>query len=139
MRIVSTSYSKTEDFDGPQDWLKRISFYTGILEVLARQHEVISFERINYEGTLWHNGVYYYFITVEKKVVQFTGNMHRLIKELRPEVVLVNGLIFPIQLIQLHFTLGGKVKIIALHRAERPFTGVKKYFQKLADRYIYAY
>ena len=139
MRIVSTSYSKTEDFDNPQEWLKRISFYTGILESLAGQHEVTSFERINYEGTCRQNGVDYYFTRLKKKVVRFPFKMHRLIKDLRPDVVLVNGLIFPIQLIQLHFALGRRVKLIAVHRAERPFNGIKKYCQKLADRYIHAY
>ncbi len=139
MRIVSTSYSKTENFDNPQEWLKRVSFYTGILEELARQHEVMSIERINYEGTCQQNGVYYYFIDLGKPVVRFPLKMHRLIRRLRPDVVLVNGLIFPLQVIQLRFALGSKVKIIGLHRAEWPFKGIKKYFQKVADRYVHAY
>jgi hypothetical protein len=50
MKIVSTSYSKTKTFTDPQKWLERISFYTGILEELARDHEMTSIERINYEG-----------------------------------------------------------------------------------------
>ena len=139
MRIVSTSYSKTEDFDNPHDWLERVSFYTGILEQLATQHDVTSFERINYEGRMQQNAVNYYFIKLKKTVIRFPFKMHRLIKDLQPEVVLVNGLIFPIQVIQLRFALGRNVMIIALHRAERPFKGVKKYFQKLADRHIHAY
>ena len=139
MRIVSTSYSKTEDFDNPAEWLKRISFYSGILRELGRQHEVTGIERINYEGTHEQDGVCYHFIKLNKTVVRFPFKMHRLIKDLRPDVVLINGLIFPMQVIQLHFAVGRKAKIIVLHRAERPFTGIKKYLQKLADRYIHAY
>jgi glycosyltransferase involved in cell wall biosynthesis len=65
--------------------------------------------------------------------------MHRLIKSHRPDVIFVNGLIFPLQIIQLRLKVGKGVKIIVLHRAEKLSTGVKKYLQKMADRCIDAY
>jgi len=139
MRIVSTSYSKTEEFNDPQAWLKRINFYTGILDGLARNNEVFSIERINYEGAYQQNAVQYHFIKLQKKVVHFPWRMHRLIKKLRPDVVLVNGLIFPLQIIQLRLFLGKKTKIIVFHRAEKPFTGIKRNLQQLADGCINAY
>ncbi len=139
MKIVSTSYSKTKEFSDPQKWLKRINFYSGILEELAREHEVISIERINYEGKHEQNRVQYYFTRLKKKTVHFPVRMHHLIKALQPGVVLVNGLIFPLQVIQLKLKLGSSVKIILIHRSEKPFTGIKKYLQRFADRYIDAY
>lgn len=139
MRIVSTSYSKTEEFDNPPDWLKRISFFTGILDELAKQHEVISIERINYEGKFEQSGVQYFFIRQKKRTVRFPQRMHRLIKKLRPDVVFVNGLIFPLQVLQLRFALGRSVKIIGIHHAEKPFNGLKKKLQQLADNCINAY
>jgi glycosyltransferase involved in cell wall biosynthesis len=65
--------------------------------------------------------------------------MHRLLKRLKPDVVLVNGFIFPLQIIQLRLKLGPAVQIIVLHRAEKPFKGVKRYLQKLADKCVDAY
>jgi len=139
MKIVSTSYSKTSAFTDPKKWLERINFYTGILEELAKRHEVISIERINYEGELKQGGVHYFFLRQKKKVILFPGVMHRLVKKLKPDVVFVNGFIFPLQIIQLRVKLGRAVKIIILHRAEKPFGGLKKYLQKLADRSVDAY
>jgi glycosyltransferase involved in cell wall biosynthesis len=139
MKIVSTSYSKTEEFDNPQDWIKRISFYTGILDELARQHEVISIERINYDGEFKQKGVHYFFLRQKKKVIRFPRRMHRIIKQLKPDVVFVNGFIFPLQTVQLRLKLGKAVKIIVLHRAEKPFKGIKRYLQKLADKCVDAY
>ncbi|MBD0375211.1 MAG: glycosyltransferase family 4 protein [Flavisolibacter sp.] len=139
MRIVSTSYSKTEEYSDPQNWLKRISFYTGILEELTKQHKVYSIERINYKGKYQQNGVDYYFIQLTNKVIRFPWKMHRLIKKLQPDVVLVNGFIFPLQIIQLRLTLGKQVKIIVLHRAEKPFSHFKKWLQALADKCVEAY
>lgn len=139
MKIISTSYIKTGEFDNPQDWLKRIDFYTGILEELARQHEVISIERINYEGMYQQNGVHYQFIHLKKKIALFPWRMHRFIKKQQPDVVLVHGFIFPLQIIQLRWTLGKKVKIIVQNHAEKPTPGIKSFFQRLADRYISVY
>ncbi len=139
MKTVSTSYSKTPEFNNPRDWLERISFYAGILEELAREHEVVSIERINYEGRCEQNGVQYYFTRLKRKTVYFPWRMHRVIKNLQPDVVLVNGLIFPLQVILLRLKLGNSVKIILIHRSEKPFTGIKKYLQRFADRFVNAY
>lgn len=139
MRIVSTGYSKTTAFDNPLDWLKKISFYTGLLEELAKGHEVMSIERINYEGELQQNGVAYFFILLKRKVVRFPWRMHRLIKRLRPDVIFVNGFIFPLQILQLRLKVGRRVKIFVLHRAEKPAAGFRKYLQKLADKCVNGY
>ena len=139
MRIVSTSYSGTPSFNDPQAWLERISFYTGLLEKLSLEHEVHSIERINFEGSLDCRGVHYHFINIKGERVIFPRKIHRLIKKLEPEVVLVNGFIFPFQIIQLRLALGHKTRIIVLHRAELPLKGWKRYLHSLADRYVYAY
>lgn len=139
MTILSTSYSKTPEFDDPQDWLKKISFYTGILEQLSRQNEVISIERINYEGEYKQNDVDYRFIRLKNKTVLFPWRMHRIIKKMKPDVVMINGFIFPLQIIQLRLKLGKGVKIIVINRAEKPSSGFRKILQRLADRYVHAY
>jgi len=139
MKLIFTSYGKTSEYDQPKEWLKRIDAYTGILEELAKQHEVISIERINYEGEYLQGGVRYYFVKTKNKVARFPFHTHKLIKAFKPRVVFINGFIFPIQIIQLRITLGRKPKIIILHRAEKPFTGLKKWFQKIADKCVDAY
>ncbi len=139
MKIVSTSYSKTARYSDPQLWLDRISFYTVILEELAIRHQVKSIERISHEGMLKQKGVDYHFIDLKQTVSRLPRRMHLLIKSWQPDVVLVNGFIFPMQIIQLRHTLGDAVKIIVLHRSEKPFRGLKKRLQQLADRCVDAY
>lgn len=139
MRIVSTSYSGTPAYDDPQAWLKRISFYTGLLEHLSHTHEVHSIERINYEGSLTQKGVHYHFINIGGERVIFPFHMHQLIRKLDPDVVFVNGFIFPFQLLQLRFALAKKTRIVVLHRAELPFKGWKRYMQVVADKFVDAY
>jgi glycosyltransferase involved in cell wall biosynthesis len=61
------------------------------------------------------------------------------LKKIKPDLVLVQGLIFPVQVLALRFFVGEKTKIMIMHQACRPFTGVKKIIQKLADKYIHLY
>lgn len=139
MKFVFTSYSSSPEYNLPEDWLDRINAYTGILEKLGIEHTVTGIERINYEGEYEKNNVQYLFTRQTKRTVRFPFRQHRLVKKLKPDVVFINGLIFPLQVIQLRWKLGKAVKIIMLHRGERPFRGLKGYLQKLADRMIDAY
>ena len=139
MKIVSTSYTNTPAFSDPVVWLNRISFYTGILEELARKHDVQSIEQINYNGLLDVNNVKYHFLNFKKSRLYFPRRLHTHIKALQPDVVFVNGLIFPLQVIQLRMKLGKQVKIILLHRGEMPYSGIKRWLQKIADKSVDAY
>ncbi len=139
MKIVSTSYVNTKEYHEPEKWLQRISFYTGLLEELAKQYEVESIEQINYNGVVKKNGVTYHFLNFKKKKLRFPFALHRYIKKLNPDIVFVNGFVFPFQIMQLRKALGKTVSIIVLHRAEKPFSGIKRYLQKQADNEVNAY
>jgi glycosyltransferase involved in cell wall biosynthesis len=139
MRIISTSYTNTLEFNDPNKWLNRICFYTGILEEMAKKHDVESIEQINYSGKLEQNGVVYNFLNFGDKKNYFPFKLHKYIKKLKPDIVFINGFIFPLQIIQLRMTLGRDVKIIVFHRAERPFTGMKRWLQQVADNSVDAY
>src|SRR4030095_15925594 len=66
-------------------------------------------------------------------------SFHQQVKQHKPDIVFINGFNFPLQVLLLKLTLGKQVGIIVLHRAERPFRGIKKWFQKIADRCVNAY
>jgi len=137
MKFVFASYVYTPEFNNPVKWLNRISFYTGILEELAKTHQVISIEQIDYEGEHLQNGVQYLFKRFPHSL--FPLESHRFIKQLNPDVVVIQGLHFPLQVMQLRLFLGTKTNIMIQNHAEQPFTGLKKHLQKLADRFTDAY
>lgn len=137
MKIISTGYSHTGEYKDPHRWLQRISFYTGILEELAKHHLVESIEQINYSGEHEQQGVKYHFLN--KKVYGSFINLNHFIKRLQPDVVMVNGFIFPLQVLHLRWVLGRRVKLIVMHRAEKPAKGYKRLLQRLAGNRIDAY
>jgi glycosyltransferase involved in cell wall biosynthesis len=139
MKLVFTSYNGSPEYSDPETWLKRINGWTGILEQLAINNTVTDIEQINYEGEYRQNGVHYYFTRAKKRKIRFPWRMHRFIKRLQPDIVFVNGFIFPLQIIQLKWKLGKAVKIIVINHAEKPFTGFRKFFQRQADKYVHRY
>ncbi len=138
MKLLFTSYASTPEYIDPERWLNRIRAYTGILEELAKEHEVIAIERINYEGELNKNGVRYIFQR-QLRTLYFPLPQHRLIRSLKPDAVFVNGFIFPLQILQLREVIGPNTRLIVLHRAEKPYKGIKGWLQKKADRVVDAY
>jgi glycosyltransferase involved in cell wall biosynthesis len=139
MRFVFASYVYTEEYNHPEEWLRHIRFYGGILESLSKKNDVISIEQIDYEGQYLQGGVDYRFKRFPKSSLYVPIELHRFIKGCKPDVVFIQGLHFPLQVIQLRMMLGRKVKIMVQNHAEKPFTGFKKYLQKIADRAIDAY
>ncbi|MDO3624784.1 glycosyltransferase family 4 protein [Mucilaginibacter sp. BT774] len=138
MKYVFAGYVYTGDYNLPQAWLERIKAYTGILEALAKQNIVISIQQIDYEGQYDKNGVKYYFKRFGSPAY-FPSPLHGFIKSLKPDVVIVQSFNHPFQVIQLRFLLGKGTKVIVHNHAELPFTGIKKYLQRLADKYVNAY
>ncbi len=139
MKIISTSYTNTSAFSDPRLWLDRISFYIGILEGLAKKYEVESIEQINYQGRMERNSVLYHFLDFRKPKLYFPVALHKFIKDRKPDIVFVNGFIFPLQIMQLRLALGEKVKIIVINRSEKPYKGVRRWLQRRADKCVDAY
>jgi glycosyltransferase involved in cell wall biosynthesis len=134
MRIVFLSYNYSPDINSPEEWLKRLHFYIGWSECLAKNHTVIRIDQINYEGTFTHRGIEYRCVDDGKKINYFPRKLHRQVKDLKPDIIVVSSFRFPLQVIQLRRKLGNQVKIIIQHHAELPFTGLKRYLQRSAGK-----
>jgi glycosyltransferase involved in cell wall biosynthesis len=139
MRYISVTYDHSPGFTDPETWFKRTAAYGGILEELAKKNEVISIDQIDYEGEAVNNGVVHKFVGFNRKKTHFPFGLNRFVEKLNPDVVIVQGLHNPVAVILLHFILPKRVKIIAHHHAEKPMPGMKRYAQKLADRFVDAY
>jgi glycosyltransferase involved in cell wall biosynthesis len=134
MRIVFLSFNYSSDVRSPAEWIERLKFYIGWSEYLTKEHTIIRVDQINYQGIFTHNGIQYHCIDARGKNNYLPWKLFRAVRNLKPDIVVVSSFMFPLQVIQLSFWLGRKVKIIIQHHAEKPFSGIKKYIQKLASR-----
>jgi len=139
MRFVFLSYTYSAGFSSPESWLRRIEMYSGVYDWLAKTDTVHAIHQIDYTGEYIHGGSHYHFVDFGRQNRYFPLKLNRFVKSLRPDVVVVHGLHQPLQVMQLRFLLPAKVKIIVQHHAEKPFKGIKKYVQRMADTGVDAY
>jgi len=137
MRIVHLSYAPITD-DDPEKWLKRINFFVSLVEEMAKHADIKSVHCIRYTGQLKRNGVEYHFLKFDRLQTIFPLNLHRYIVKLKPDVIIVHGFNFPLQILLLHRSVKS-AKIIIQHHSERPLRHVKGFLQRLVDRFASAY
>ena len=123
MKFVSITYTKKPQFSAPDAWLQRIRAYLGVLEALGKQHSVISLDRINYKGEIFVNGVLHYFPDFGSNRLTVAWRLNRYTVNQQPDVVLVQGMLFPLHVILLRIQLGRTAKIIIQNHAEKPGRG----------------
>jgi glycosyltransferase involved in cell wall biosynthesis len=139
MNFVFVSYNYDPAYTSPESWYARIKGYMGVLICLSKNNRVTRIKQINYEGDEVFNGVHFKFVNYGSRVIRFPWKLHRLIKRMEPDIVVVHGLHNPLQTIQLRFQSAKKTKIIVQNHAEKPSIGIKKWLQRIADQYIDAY
>jgi glycosyltransferase involved in cell wall biosynthesis len=140
VRIIHLSYAvPVPQYAHPEKWLARISFITGVFESEAKYAKVTAIYHINHRGTAQQNNVTYHFTKLKRWQLLFPFSFHRFIKKLKPDVIIVHGFIFPMQVLLLRLKLGAHIKIILRHHADRPFRDFRQYLQRWADRYVSAY
>lgn len=138
--VIHLSYHLARPkFTDPEAWFTRVAFSSGVAEHMVSYGPQTVIYNIHYKGEIQRNGVRYLFPGYKRWQLVLPFAYTRLIKKLRPDVVLVHGLIFPWQVIMLRMSVGPGVKIICQHHAERPFKDFRKYFARWADKYIGAY
>src|ERR1700674_1074960 len=101
MKYVFVSYNYSPDINSPEQWMERIKIYRGALECLSKENTVIRVEQINYTGVFSHQGVQYYFVKNVKRKLHFPWRLNHLVKNLKPDTVIVHGLHYPLEIIQL--------------------------------------
>lgn len=151
MIFVSITYTRKAQFNDPIAWLHRIRLYTGLLEILAIRNTVISIDRINYTGDITVNGVRHVFPDIQPSprkgaassnyasLLSAAWRLNNHAKKFHPDIVLVQGMIFPLQVLLLRLQLGRKVKIIVQNHAEKAAKGRLGALQRLADPAVNAY
>lgn len=139
MRIIHLTYGVARPrFTDPDVWLKRIDFATGVLEHISAYAEITGIYHIDFKGSLLRNGVNYIFPGFSRLALLLPFRFNWLVRSLQPDAIVVHGLIFPWQVIMLHWVCP-KARIICQHHAERPLRDIRQFIHRYADKFIHAY
>ncbi|MGN6295745.1 MAG: glycosyltransferase family 4 protein [Ginsengibacter sp.] len=139
IKLIDLNYHSHSEISNPKEVLEIQNASIGFVEFIKERLSIHLVKHMDFEGERNINGVHYSFFKSKNKFWYIPFKTHRFIKKQQPDIVLIQGLIFPLQLIALRFQLNERTKIIVQHHGEKPFGGIKKMFQKIADRYVSFY
>lgn len=139
MKVIFLSYNSDKNFTDPYKALFRYKEAIDVIKYFRGNIDISVYLHINFNGTETINGIKYNFRQSRNKFWYIPFNTNFRVKEEKPDIVWIQGLKHPLQLLALKLTLGRYTKIIVQHHGEKPFKGWRQRFQKMADKFIDAY
>ncbi|MBK9090091.1 MAG: glycosyltransferase family 4 protein [Holophagales bacterium] len=122
-------------------FLDRVPVLARLCEETARLPgvRVTALCRFDRDADVTRNGVDYHFRVDDPRHLlagrrTLPRSLFRLARELRPDVVHVHGLLFPIQVAELRFWLGRDPVLVVQHHGERPEDRMRPWLQRLLFR-----
>lgn len=134
-RVVDITYHSHVDLYSAEQIRSRHGPSIRYSEFLSRDFEVTFFMHAGFKAQDEYHGVKYYIFKGINKFFFLPFLSSRFIAQYKPDVVLVQGLGFPVQVLLLRL-FNPHVKILVQHHGERPFNGSKLLFQLLAARFV---
>ena len=109
------------------------------MEAMSNQCAVTYIKYIGCQEHFKQDGVEYVFLRSSKTMHRLPFHMNWAVRKIHPDVVIVSGLRYPLQIMQLRWFIGGRAMIIGRHHADKAPRGLRKILQKIADRCINGY
>lgn len=139
LKIIDLVYYSHNDHDKPQLVLERQQPSIGFADYINGRANLEFIRHMNYTGKQVINGIPYSFFKRSNVPWQIPFRTHRYIKSRNPDVIIVHGFLFPLQVIALRMSVGKRCRIILQHHADQPAVSVRRSFQRIADRSVDAY
>ncbi len=139
IKLIDLNYHMHDDISIPAKVLEVQKASIGFAKFIKEKLDIQFIKHMNYEGEEFIDGVKYRFFKSRNKSWYIPFKTHRYIKSQKPDIVLIQGFIFPFQLLTLRLQLNKSTKFIVQHHGERPWKSLKKYFQELAYRFANCY
>src|SRR5215210_4988154 len=120
VHVIDLNYYAHEAFSHPEQVKARYPETFGFMEYMEAPLHLEVVQHLNREGQAVVDGVSYSFFRKKNHFWSIPFKTHRYLKRQNPDVILVQGLIFPLQVLFLRLAVGGKTKIVAQHHGEKP-------------------
>ena len=139
MKLIDLNYHSNRECSVPDEIVERHRTSLGYVDYLNHNTEINIVKHINFEGTTIVRDKQFTFFKRSNRFWQIPSKTHQFIKEQAPDVIIVQGFIFPLQVIKLRKKVGKEAVIVLQHRGDIPPTGLRKKLQQIADRHIDKY
>lgn len=135
LKFIEINYHQHDEFSSPTEVLALHRKSNLFLPELAKHADVTLVKHLNFEGESRIDGIHYRFFKRKNGFFQVPTDAHRFVAAQNPDVVLVQGFIFPVQVHFLRRRIGRKARILLQHQGEVPMKR-KKVFQKMMAKCV---
>lgn len=139
IKIAELNYHCHTEFNRPEQAVEKHALSSGFIHFIKQRVELVLVKHLNYFGQSTIEDIRYAFFKSRNKFWYIPFSTHRFIKKEKPDVILVQGFVFVLQVMALRLLMGKNCIILVQHHGEKPFTGIKGFFQRCADRCINGY
>jgi len=146
MKVVIVNYGYDSDLSSPEMLVERYYLLAGLAEsIAAAGGEVVVVQGFAHDARLERRGVRYELVggpfSPQPARWHVPVRLHRLVRAASPQVVHLNGLLFPLQTLHLRRVVGPACPLVLQHHAERPSGGVAAWIQRwglgAADAFVF--
>jgi Glycosyltransferase len=139
IKLLELNYHCHTEFNSPGEVIEKHRLSSGFIYFIYDWVNLVLVKHLNFTGSGVYNGIRYLFFKSKNRFWYIPFKTHKSIQHERPDVVLVQGFVFPLQVLFLRMKLGPACIILVQHHGEKPYSGLKFFIQRLADRTINAY
>ncbi len=139
IRLIDITFHANAEYADTSALLKAQKASLLYIDYLKEKIQVDVIKHLNNPDTIITEKEGFHFFRAKNLPGFLSSETIAHLKKIKPDIVLVHGLGFPLHVIRLRMILGKHVKIIVRHHADYPSKGIKKIFQKLADFYTDKY
>jgi len=139
IKLVELNYHCHTEYTRPEQVIAKHALSSGFIHFIKDKVELVLVKHLNYAGEARIENIHYRFFRSRNKFCYIPFKTHRFIKNERPDVILVQGFVFVLQVMFLRWKLGKDCVILVQHHGEKPFTGLKGFLQRRADACIDGY
>lgn len=138
LKFIELNYYSHRDINDPEMVIQKHKPSNLFAHELRKEADVILVKHLTTEAATENEGIRYRFFRRSNSFWQIPSATHRFIASEKPDIVLVQGFIFPLQVMALRKAVGKGCRILLQHHGEIPFKR-KKIFQRMADKCIDGY
>lgn len=138
LKFIEVNFHCHADLSNPDAVIEKHRQPNLFADELKKEADIVLVKHLRFNGEHIANGIRYRFFERPNRFWNFPGPTLRFIASEKPDIVLVRGFIFPLQVMALRRKLGPGPVMLLQHQADHPFRR-KKIIQQLADRSVNGY
>ncbi|WDF53805.1 glycosyltransferase family 4 protein [Mucilaginibacter sp. KACC 22063] len=138
-RFIDIAFYAHKEYETPEPLMAWHKVVTEYAQHFKYKFDLSFVRHAAFEGEKLQDGIEWQFFKSINKGWYVPLKTLKFVKHQKPDIILVQGLGFPLQTLALKLVLPKHAKIIVQHHGESPFKGVKLWLQKLAAKCVDTY